>query len=147
MKTRLNLPKEERQYSLFPEGEHTFQITDYKDWPNSMSISATCEAIEGEGLGQKIFQNVTVDPESNFLWLTKLFLKCIGLPSEGDVEISPDEWIGRKFKGEVKHTTGKDGKTYANIKKLIFDEKLEQPVMGVVAQGTVSDPKDIAWEE
>jgi hypothetical protein len=142
MEYNVTLPPqtEKKDFPLFPEGEAKFQIIDFKEFPEKYQISLRCESVDGVGVGKTIFYNVAT--VGDFLWLTAIFLKCIGEPYEGDVKLNPSIWIGRQFWGQVKHSP--DGK-YANIKKLIYKE-MTQPAVKTPSP-LVSDPKDIVWED
>lgn len=150
MKFKAQMPKdEEKTYKLLPEGTYKFQVTDVVEAtkklpsgakelvPNTLTV--TCEVIEPSNQGENQFLRIVTS--GDFLWLTKLFLKCIGEKYEGDVELDTDAWIGRQFWGEVKH---KDG--YANIKRMIYKNET-QPVLNVGGASQISDPKDIAWND
>lgn len=121
MKKNINMPnEEERKYTIIPEGEYRFQVVDIKD-ETDVNVRLLCEIVGGQYEGRTVLHNVPL--EGDFLWLTKLFLKCIGEPHCGDIQIDTDNWIGRQFTGQVKHS--KDGK-YANIKTLIYQD-IAQP--------------------
>lgn len=140
MKYQRTMPKdEEKKYDLMPEGEHTFQITDiYKE--DEEEITVKCEVISTNGTGLTLLYRISNNHDSKFFWLTKLFLKCIGEPHEGDVIIDTDSFIGRQFCGEVKQ---KDG--YANIKKLIYkDIEQYRPPVNNNPDG-VNKPEEIQW--
>ena len=124
---RLPPEDEKRNFPLVPIGERHFQITDILDETDDF-ILTKCECIDDVGRGISLLYRVAL--VGDFLWLTKLFLKCIGEPHhEGDMEIDTDAWIGRQFIGEVKHSNG-----YANIKKLIYVE---------LPQTKIPDPKPL----
>lgn len=138
MKKTISMPKDE--YTLIPENEYLFQVTDVKDSEkNDYSVIAYCEVVGGEYEGKTV--RYRLDTEGDFLWLTKIFLKCLNLPHEGEIDIDTEDWIGRQFRGQVKHNNG-----YANIKKLIVDETLNCNVP-VFEKKPVSEKKEIAWDE
>lgn len=145
MKYPRTMPEDEKNFKIVPIGEHKFQITDIHT-ENEEEITAKCEVLDTSGEGLTLLHRITNNPSSEFFWLTKLFLKCIGEPHNGDVVIDTDAWIGRQFFGEVKHST--DGK-YANIKKLIYKDDIKQFTLPVKDQNInpdgVTDPKDIQW--
>lgn len=140
MKYQRTMPKEEeKKYDLVPEGEHTFQITDiHKE--DEEEITVKCEVVSTNGTGLTLLYRISNNHDNKFFWLTKLFLKCIGEPHEGDVVIDTDSFIGRQFCGEVKH---KDG--YANIKKLIYkDIEQYRPPVNNNPDG-ITKPEEIVW--
>lgn len=160
MKRTVTLSKEgEGNYPLLPAGIYKFQITDtkYAKYKNNKFkadgdinediIVVTCEVIANEAYPEKTGQTILyrVNMTGDFLWLTKLFLKCIEEPyHDGDMEIDTDAWIGRQFWGEVSHTKSKDGTDYANIKKIIYkDEK--KPVTPIVNPENVKNADEILW--
>lgn len=143
MERTITLPPddEKKDFPLFPIGTFKFQVTDWEfakikdtDQTNEDVIVVHCEGLNGDGQGKTILYRVNLT--GDFLWLTKLFLKCLGLPHNGEVKVNPDEWIGKQFSGEVKH---KDG--YANIKKLIFKEGVNQ------SSEAPKTPDEINWTE
>lgn len=142
MKYQRTMPKdEERNYKIVSVGEHKFQITDIVS-ENEKEITIKAEVVsEDDSKGISLLYRISNDPLNKFFWLTKLFLKCITEPNEGDVVIDPDNFIGRQFFGEVKHSS--DGK-YANIKKMIYKE-IEQPFRPG-REDKPMEPKDIQWE-
>lgn len=138
MKYNRQMPKDDQpQYKLISEGEKRFQITDIHS-EDEKQITLKCEVISEVDKGESVFYRISNDPSNKFFWLTKLFLKCIGEPHNGDVVIDTDAFIGRQFNGEVVHPVGKDGKTYANIKKLIYDEHYKPEFK--------SDTDEIKWD-
>ncbi len=139
MKHNVKLPEEEQsKFKLIPEGEYKFQVVDIKDETDKYA-QTVCEVVGGEFEGKSLLYRVNF--EGDFLWLTKLFLKCIDEPHNGELVIDTDAWIGRQFYGKVKHS--KDGK-YANIKELVSREISQ--VKASLPQSEIN-PKDIQWEE
>lgn len=142
MKFQRTMPEDEekRTYKLVSEGEHLFQVTDvlYQD---EIKINIKCEVISSKDEGLSVLYNISNDEHSSFFWLTKLFLKCINEPHHGPVTIDTDNWIGKKFYGEVKHNGG-----YANIKKLIYKDNIKQPDIHVVKEEK-QDQEIRAWDE
>ena len=138
MKKTVKLPKddEKKSFPLVPEGERKFQITDILS-ESDQYVQIKCECIpnNGDDNGLTLSLLYRVALEGDFMWLTKLFLKCIDEHHhDGDMEIDTEAWIGRQFVGEVKH---KDG--YANIKKLIYQD---------IKQFKVDEPKktdEVTW--
>lgn len=146
-KRKINMPEGEGNFPLFPEGEARFQITNWeyaKDrttgLPNEDVVVVTCESITEPTLGKTLLYRVNLT--GDFLWLTKLFLKCIGEQHTGEIDVDPEAWIGRRFTGEVKHTHSKDGKTYANVKQLIYKDEDKDYVTEVKK---VTTPEEIEW--
>lgn len=153
VKKTVKMPEQDVQaqgnFKLVPVGEHRFQITDVIESGDLDFVSAKCEVVSQSGEGLTLLHRLTLNDGDKFFWLTRLFLKAIGEPHTGTVEIDTDAWIGRQFTGRVEHSVSKD-KTYANIKEIMFREgdiyihptKLGND--GSTPQ--VSDPKDIQWD-
>ena len=153
MKRTYNTDETEPEASNFKipsEKEHLFQVVDVL--PAKTPSGATnddiqvahLEIISGDEEGLTMLNRVNLNQEEKSFYFARLFLKAIGEPYKGQFDIETDRWIGRQFYATVKHTESK-GKTYANIGEYNFDKKIEQ-VFKPVGQ-TVSDPKDIAWED
>ncbi len=145
MKYNRTLPKdaEQKKFPVIGLGFHKFQITDIHA-EDEENIVAKCEVIgDDDSKGLSLLYRIANNPESQFFWLTKLFLKCIGEPCEGDVTIDTDAWIGRQFSGEIKHSE-KDGKTYANIKKLVYKDEPQVFINNTKVSKPI--PDDITWE-
>jgi hypothetical protein len=129
---------EQRTYSLVPEGERKFQIVDVIEKDNLPDdVLVKCEDIDS---GSSLLHRVTLDSQNKFFWLTKLFLKCIDEPHNGEIEIDTDQWIGRQFFGEVKHNG-----QYANIKKLLYKEIKQEKQERKEPVAVTSE--EIAWDE
>jgi hypothetical protein len=146
MKYQRTMPEEKEQkvFKKVSEGIHKFQITDIHSEDENV-ITVKCEVVDDADAGINIFHRVDNNPNSQFFWLTKLFLKCIDEPHNGDVTIDTSNFIGRRFTGKVVHTT-KDGKTYANIRELIYKD--EPQLSKLTASPTqVKDPSEIKWDE
>lgn len=137
------------EFEKLPEGEYKFQITNWtterKDGSTLETkvgdpmVQITCEVVDnGKYDGRKVWHNVILyrpnSPSIKGMWSTRVFLKCIGEPHEGDIEVDPDNWIPRQFKATIKHNGD-----YTNIDQFIYEEESE------AKKATGHD--DIAWEE
>lgn len=120
---------EQRTFELPSEGEHQFQVVDkWTDKTDDNIIIVKLEVAEGEELGRSILHRVNLDSEWKGFFLTRLFLKAIGEPHKGEVEIDDDMWIGKCFYASVIHNvSANNGKTYANIDQFNFDKVVELP--------------------
>lgn len=142
----------ESNFKIPSEKEHLFCVTDVNPliMPNggideNIQI-VKLEVIGGEEEGLTLLNRVNLDQDWKGFFFTRLFLKAIGEPYKGQMEVDSDLWIGRQFYATVKHSPSKDGtKTYANINEYNFDKKIEQTYKPPVGESTI-DPKDIAWE-
>ncbi len=149
VKRTMNLPNDEpeqRKFELPSEGEHQFQIVDlWTDKTDDNIIIVKLEVSEGEELGRSILHRINLDSEWKGFFLTRLFLKAIGEPYKGEVEVEPDNWIGRVFYATIIHNVGNNGKTYANIDQFNFDKVIEQVDLSKKDDGKI--PEEIAWDE
>lgn len=65
--------------------------------------------------GRKIFHNVTfIEPGKPGSGMTIHFLKTIGEPHEGEFEVSPENWIGKRMYVKMENTKY-NNKTYLNV--------------------------------
>ncbi len=142
---------EQKQFDLPSEKEHLFQVVDVFTSSDEMgvklglddnTVSAKLEVVGGEEQGRTLLCRLSLDPSWKGFFATRLFLKAIGMDYKGaDLVIDSDMWVGNQVYATVVH----NGK-FANIDTFNFDKKVEQPkkfVPGV----SVTDPKDIAWED
>ncbi len=139
------MPEEQTQKSfpIVSEGEHKFQIVDIESESEEL-IVIKCEVVSTKDKGLTILHRLDNNQDGKFFWITKFFLKCIGEPSEGEVTVDTDAFIGRQFSGDVKHSVN-SGKTYANIKKFIYSED-PQPVKSI-NPGNTKEPGEILWND
>lgn len=101
-----------------PQGFYTFQITDFKvkdkegrdlvTKNGDPRIMAICEVVddvkhEGKSCVHSVIIYQPKSPSIKGIGITRHFLKCIGEPWEGDLDINPENWIGKQFKAEVIH--------------------------------------------
>lgn len=128
-----------------PTGYYTFQVTDYKEKDKEGNyyetangdpkILAICEIVDGDHAGKSALQNVIFyKPDSKGvkgIGMTRHFLKCIEQPWEDDLDATPDDWIGKRFKAEVIH---KDG--YANLVEIQACDQGD----------TVKPEKEVSWD-
>lgn len=114
-------------FSLLPAGDYDLQITDTEERKtknNDPMVNVTCEVINNpEFNGKTVFHNVSFLPKDKpGAGMASHFLKCIGQPFEGAVEVNPDAWIGEKFKskiGERKYTKKDGAKAKTNEIKMV----------------------------
>lgn len=131
--------KDEPEQTAFErpsEREHLFQVSDIFDQqnhPDGFEINdpdlavVKVEVVGGEEEGRTLLIQCTLDDSIKKFYFTRLFLKAVGCPYKGDnFAINSEEWQGRQFYATVEHSTGKNGKTYANIKEYNFDKMVEQ---------------------
>jgi len=93
-------------FQLIPDGTYDFQITDVKEKKTSAGypmVNVECEIKNNAELnGQRIFHNVTfMPPEKSGSGISTHFLKVIGQPWEGAIEVDPLNWVGESFRAKV----------------------------------------------
>lgn len=146
-----NEEPDQAKFDLPSEKEHLFQVTDIFTCNDEMgqklkldndSVSVKLEIVGGEEAGRTLLQRLTLDENSKGFFATRLLLKALGFDYKGTgLTIDTDMWCGCQLYATVIHND-----KYANINEYNFDKKIEQPrkfIPGV----TVTDPKDIAWED
>jgi hypothetical protein len=137
VKRRGSAPDTEPQNSFQKpsEGWHEFQVVDViEDKNNDDVVAVKLEVKGGKEEGRTLLNRCCLDFEAKGFGFTRLFLKAIGEPCRGDIEIDTDMWIGRELKALVVHNEGTDrqtgepnGKFYANIVEYQFDAPAEKP--------------------
>ena len=93
-------------FKLLPAGEYELQITDFKEGKTKNQdpmVNVTCEVINNADYnGTTVFHNVSFLPKDKpGAGMASHFLKTIGQPFEGALEINPDDWVGEKFKAKI----------------------------------------------
>lgn len=102
-----------------PEGTYRLQIVDVSEEKDSAPrvtkngdryVMVECEiADQGPGFGVKIWHNVTfLGNGKPGAGMAIHFLKQIGQPFEGQIEVEPQDWIGALFMAKIR--IGKDNK-------------------------------------
>jgi len=126
--TGVTLGKKERQ--LLPDGWYKFRIRDVKEAHSQRGhymAKVTCEVVDNLLYnGTWVFHNVTfVPPGEKGAGMAINFLKVIGEPWEGKIDIQISHWLGAKFEGRVTTTEyeGKKRNEIADIK--VVGEKEE----------------------
>jgi hypothetical protein len=152
VKRAVNMPENEPEESKFEipsETEHLFQVVDVYDSTSDIGIklkldentvSAKCEVTGSDEEGRTLLIRISLDESWKGFFFTRLFLKAIGEPHKGSVEIDTDRFIGRQFYATVKH---KDG--FANIFEYNFDKKIEQVYQAPVKTSDAVKAEEIAW--
>lgn len=141
------------KFELPSEGEHLFQVVDVFDYTNApgkmtLDENTLCVKLEvaiGSESGRTILNRIKLDPTDKGFFATKMFLKAIGEPYKGDIEVDEDRWIGRQVYGIVSHSDY-NGKTYANLTDYDF-EKCEALSGTPEKPSQPASPRDVAWED
>jgi hypothetical protein len=98
-------------FDPFPAGTYILALVEYEHketgpnskQPGSPMISAQFGVQEGEYEGRRVFNNFTFGEKA--LPILKSYLLSIGLTEEqldGELDIDPEEWIGKPFKARVR---------------------------------------------
>lgn len=149
-KRKVSMPNDEpeqRVFELPDEGEHLFQVVDkWEDKNDENIIIVKLEvADEGNNFGRTLLHRINLDFDWKGFFLTRLFLKAIGEPYKGDIEIDDDMWIGKMFYASVIHNLASNGKTYANIDQYNFDKQIDQS--NLESNEKAFSEEEIAWDE
>ena len=93
-------------FDPIPEGDYNFIITKTKESKTNSGdnmVNATCKVADGTNAGRLVWHNVVFLPkEHKAAGMSKHFLKVIGQPFEGVVEVDPEAWEGAEFRAHVK---------------------------------------------
>jgi len=132
-----NMPEDEpfrKEFEKPSETEHLLQIVNV--WTieephpsiNLTENEALCklEVVGGDENGRSMLHRVSLDDEWKGFFRTRQFLKVIGEPCKGEVDIDTIRWIGRQFYATVKHEEGSNGKVYANIAEFNDQRTVDQ---------------------
>lgn len=91
---------------LLTPGKYELLITkveEKKSKNGSPMVNVTCEVQNNEEFnGAKVFHNVTFLPKDKpGSGMSTHFLKTIGQPWEGAIEVNPDAWVGEDFIAKI----------------------------------------------
>ena len=93
-------------FDPIPEGDYNFVITKTKESKTNNGdnmVNATCKVADGANAGRLVWHNVVFLPKDHkAAGMSKHFLKVIGQPFEGVVEVDPEAWEGAEFRAHVK---------------------------------------------
>ena len=142
---------EQKKFDLPSEGEQFMQVVDVYDMnsaPGRMKLDpdTVCVKLEvaiGPELGRTLLQRLSLDDTFKGFFATRMFLKAIGEPYKGDIDIDTDRWIGREVYVNVKHVEY-NGNTYANVDGYNYEKS---DALATAGAGTVTKPEEIAWQE
>ena len=106
----------EGEFVLIPDGEYVLEILEvaHKKTRNGDDMAVVDFVVPD---GRRIrFHNVTFLPaDRNGAGMAVHFLKCLGEPHEGKVNVNLRNWIGKKLLGTVTSEQGKNGKWYNKV--------------------------------
>lgn len=146
---------EQKSFAIPSEKEHLFQVADIFDidrdpygfslGPNDVCVK--CEVVNGEEAGRTLLHRMNLDQNWKGFFMVRLFLKAIGLPHKGNVEIDTDDFQGRQFYATVIHNEGRNGKTYANINEFNLDKLIDNRNVSRETSEVKKTEATIAWED
>lgn len=115
-----------------PAGRYNLRIVAAKETVSKKGdpmVMVDYEIMDGQYAGRPVKFHCVVffkDKTSNGAWMSKLYLKTIGLPSDGSVNVDATQWIGRCLVGKIELEKNKnkpeDKTEYPRVK---FFEKYE----------------------
>jgi hypothetical protein len=115
--------KEPGKSNTVPKGVYLLKVTEPKqgeirsgDNAGRPKVDMKIVVASGPEAGKWCFHTVSfLDPEASGAGFAKHFLKVIGQPYEGKVNVSPPAWDGKTFKGLLGYkVTESKGKEYVN---------------------------------
>ena len=91
---------------LLTQGKYELLITKVEEKKSKNGypmVNVTCEVQNNEEFnGAKVFHNVTFLPKDKpGAGMSTHFLKTIGEPWEGAIEVNPDAWVGEDFIAKI----------------------------------------------
>ena len=109
-------------YTLLPDGDYDLQITNVtekKSRAGDPMVNVEFEVINNTDFnGKKIFTNVTfMQADKPGAGMSTHFLKTIGQPWEGAIEVDAENWVGERVKAKIstrEYTNDKGKKVTTN---------------------------------
>lgn len=94
------------QYKLLPDGWAPFKIVEAEERTSKngdFQVLAKCKCVDPRYQDcSEVWNYVTFLPkEKPGAGIPLHFLKCIGQPHEGEIQVDADKWLGKKFLGNV----------------------------------------------
>lgn len=120
-------------YQTAPEGEYTLSIKNTVEKTTKIKedgsggypmVSAMCEIDDpGDSFGIVVFHNVTfMPPDKKGASMALHFLKAIGEPFEGQINVEPQNWKAKKFRAKIKLSKDLQGRPRNEIAYVIIPE-------------------------
>jgi hypothetical protein len=103
------------------------------------TVCVKLEVAIGDELGRTMLQRCSLDPTWKGFFATRMFLKAIGEPYKGDIDIDTDRWIGRQAYVNVVHNG-----QYANVADYNFEKCAS---LSQVNPGGITKAADLEWAE
>lgn len=140
---------DQKTFSLPSEREHLLQVVDFIDQDDPNVVQMKIEVVGGEENGRSMLHRLTLDFDAKGFFATRLFLKAIGEPYKGAIDLDTDFWIGRQFYAEVVHNIGNNKKVFANIATYNFDKQVEHPHASTTAarDNPIKPTDQVAWDD
>jgi hypothetical protein len=106
-----------QSFEPLPDGKYILKITKAEEAESkngNLMARLECEVINNaDHNGRKVFHNVTfLEPDAKGAGMAIHFLKTIGQPWEGQIEIDIPNWVGARFLGtlaKASYTSTKTG--------------------------------------
>jgi len=104
---------EKKEFTLIPDGELPFEIIAVEEGETKKGdpmVTSICKVIGEKYANRRIWHRVYF-LTGNGAGIGKHWLKAIGEPFEGEIEVNPEAWKGKTFIGTVssEEYVGKDG--------------------------------------
>jgi len=127
-------------YLPAPEGIYTLQIVDAIEKVTKIKadgsggdpmVSIKCEIADiGEWLGNTVWNNVTFmkDKTKRGAGMAIAFLKAIGEPWEGEIDVVPERWETKRFRAKLTVEKDLNGVNRNKVAYLVTDEPKEDDV-------------------
>ena len=123
----------ESDFTPLPQGDYVFEIIKAEEGVTKggdQKVTVDFSVANGPHKGKQVrFHTVTFmsDKTKPGAGMSKHFIKSIGEPFEGDIQVSANNWIGKLLKAKVVHEPGSmAGQVFARVKAVSpFDGKLE----------------------
>jgi hypothetical protein len=93
-------------FELIPEGWYPWRIIEAEEGESSnheYQVKVFIECADGKNETNITHYLTFKAPEAKGAGMALHFLKCIGAPFEGEFDVEPTKWIGKKFMGKNKH--------------------------------------------
>lgn len=123
----------ESNFTPLPQGDYILEIQSAVEGTTKngdQKVTVDYTVAEGPHKGKEIkFHTVTFfsDTSKPGAGMSKHFLKSIGEPFEGNIQVSANNWLGKILKAKIIHESGSmPGQVFARVKSVSsFDGKLE----------------------
>lgn len=107
MSYRMNYSQvaETGNFEPLPDGVYSVEIEKYEETETSKGkpmIKVRYRIVSEKHKNRKLFDQIVLfGPEDKGAGMTKHFLHIIGEPHEGEFEVNPENWIGKKLMARI----------------------------------------------